>query len=383
MDTTYNQTYPQDQSKILWPQLASLGGLYASVVIGWIAYYNYQPILLESFNLTQFTLPLFIIQGIILVVTPPIAGRLGDKYRKRTGHRLPIISAGISFTAMIFMAVAFTLFVNPNPGLFTTILIPTAVTAWLVGMSIFTSPAISTVELFAPSEKMPTAMAVITVISGLIYAIEPVIQDVINYLGAPFTFALGGVAVGISGYFLKSNSNEVFDKLSSQAAAEEEKSSAGKSDFPMVIVLGFALGLITSMLFNLFPDRFQVAFDSLLGTDIDGDLVTTVILAFSAILAIPLGRLAENLGLHKSVRLGVIAMFICALAILWFENSALLLIMLVVFALAYTLTSVSSLPLAIKGINLKNKVLGVGFFYAGFELPNGILEATLVYLGKF
>ena len=266
MDTTYNQTYPQDQSKILWPQLASLGGLYASVVIGWIAYYNYQPILLESFNLTQFTLPLFIIQGIILVVTPPIAGRLGDKYRKRTGHRLPIISAGISFTAMIFMAVAFTLFVNPNPGLFTTILIPTAVTAWLVGMSIFTSPAISTVELFAPSEKMPTAMAVITVISGLIYAIEPVIQDVINYLGAPFTFALGGVAVGISGYFLKSNSNEVFDKLSSQAAAEEEKSSAGKSDFPMVIVLGFALGLITSMLFNLFPDRFQVAFDSLLGT---------------------------------------------------------------------------------------------------------------------
>ena len=126
-----------------------------------------------------------------------------------------------------------------------------------------------------------------------------------------------------------------------------------------------------------------MAFDSLLGTDIDGDLVTTVILAFSAILAIPLGRLAENLGLHKSVRLGVIAMFICALAILWFENSALLLIMLVVFALAYTLTSVSSLPLAIKGINLKNKVLGVGFFYAGFELPNGILEATLVYLGKF
>ena len=46
-------------------------------------------------------------------ITPPIAGWMGDRYRKKSGHRLPIIAMGISFAAMIFMTVAFTLIINP------------------------------------------------------------------------------------------------------------------------------------------------------------------------------------------------------------------------------------------------------------------------------
>lgn len=365
---------------IRWPQLASLASLYASVVIGWIAYYNYQPILLEQFNLDGYTLYLFIVQGIILVVTPPIAGRLGDKYRKRAGHRLPIISAGISFAAMVFMAVAFTLFVNPAPGLFMTLLLPGAITLWLISMSIFTSPAISTVELFAPKEKLPSAMAIITLVSGLIYAIEPVIIDVINFLGAPITFAAGGVAVGVSGYFLTKNSKKIFDNLPKEEVNDDKKE---KSDFGVIIILGFSIGIITSLLFNLFPDRFEVAMDYLFGREVSGDLVTTIILAASALMAVPMGKLAEKLGLHSSVQLGVIMVFICTLGILFMENDLLMIFLMIGFALSYTLTSVSLLPLAIQGIGIRNKVLGVGFFYAGFEFPNSIIEAYLVSIGAF
>jgi len=102
------------KTDLLWKQLWSLAALYASVVIGWIAYYNYQPKLLEQYNFTDLTLFLFISQGIILTITPLIAGKLGDRFRQSAGHRLPIISAGISFAAMIFMAVAFTLIVDPG-----------------------------------------------------------------------------------------------------------------------------------------------------------------------------------------------------------------------------------------------------------------------------
>ncbi|MFK7952276.1 MAG: hypothetical protein AB8B73_05475, partial [Ekhidna sp.] len=66
------------EGKILWKQLAALTALYASVIIGWIAYYNYQPKLLEKYEFTDLTLFLFIAQGIILVITPMIAGKLGD-----------------------------------------------------------------------------------------------------------------------------------------------------------------------------------------------------------------------------------------------------------------------------------------------------------------
>ncbi|MBA4145950.1 MAG: hypothetical protein C0523_09320, partial [Cytophaga sp.] len=52
---------------IQWKQLWSLAALYSSIVIGWIAYHNYQPKLLVKFNFTDFTFLLTLVQGIILV----------------------------------------------------------------------------------------------------------------------------------------------------------------------------------------------------------------------------------------------------------------------------------------------------------------------------
>ena len=108
------QTLTQEKNIIHWRQLWSLAALYASVVIGWIAYQNYQPKLLITFELTDFSLLLIVFQGVILFVTPPIAGWLGDRYRVNKGHRIPIITTGISCAAMVFMAVAFTLLSNPG-----------------------------------------------------------------------------------------------------------------------------------------------------------------------------------------------------------------------------------------------------------------------------
>ncbi|HPH47863.1 MAG TPA: hypothetical protein PKU83_12695, partial [Chryseolinea sp.] len=144
------------ETQIKWKQLWSLAALYGSIVIGWIAYQNYQPKLLEKFNFTDFSFILLVFQGIILVITPPIAGKLGDRYRFKAGHRIPIITTGISFAAMVFMAVAFTLL--GNPGEIFKWVLPVLIVFWLIAMSIFTSPALSTLELFTPVDKLPSAM---------------------------------------------------------------------------------------------------------------------------------------------------------------------------------------------------------------------------------
>src|SRR5262249_28620797 len=102
------------ENAIQWKQLWSLAALYGSIVIGWIAYQRYQPKLLVQFNFTDFSLWLVVAQALILTITPPIAGKLGDRYRAEKGHRIPIITAGMSFAAMVFMAVAFTLISNPG-----------------------------------------------------------------------------------------------------------------------------------------------------------------------------------------------------------------------------------------------------------------------------
>ena len=205
-----NETNERKPESMEWKQLWSLTALYASIVIGWIAYYRYQPKLLVEFKFTDFTFILTLVQGIILVITPPIAGRLGDRFRFKDGHRMPIISTGISFAAMIFMAVAFTLL--SNPGEIFKWVLPILIVLWLFAMSIFTSPALSTLELFTPVDKLPKAMALLTIVANLLYSLEPVIVDIIDYLGAPLTFITGGVAVFVSGYALKKNSIGLFKR---------------------------------------------------------------------------------------------------------------------------------------------------------------------------
>lgn len=44
-------------------------------------------------------------------------------------------------------------------------------------MSIFTGPAVSTIETFIPVGKLPRAMAILTITSNLLYSLEPAIVE--------------------------------------------------------------------------------------------------------------------------------------------------------------------------------------------------------------
>ncbi len=358
-------------AEVLWKQLFSLGTLYASVIIGWIAYYNYQPILLEKYNFTDLTLFLYVVQGVIMVVTPPIAGKIGDDFREKAGKRLPIISAGVSFAAMIFMATAFTLFSQPGP-VFRWIL-PVLITLWLFSMALFTSPALSTIELFVPEKRMPTAMAVLTIVYGLLYAIEPIVVQVINFLGAAPTFLLGGVAVFFSGLMLRKNSTVIPDR--------PKPNGVVKSDFTYALFLGMALGIATTILFNLFPVWMEQKGFSVLG--ISGDGLTSLVLTAVAVLSFPMSKFTESRSVYLAILLSVLVIFLLIAGIYLMDNHLTLSVLLLLFVAFYALMSVSYLPLALTVVRDQQKVFGVGIFFAGFELPNGILEAVLVASGNF
>lgn len=355
---------------IEWKQLWSLTALYASVVIGWIAYQNYQPKLLIKFSFTEFAFLLTVAQGIILIVTPPIAGRIGDRYRFERGSRIPVISAGISFAAMIFMAVAFTLL--GNPGEIFKWILPVLIIFWLIAMSIFTSPALSTIETFMPVEKLPRAMAVLTVVGNLLYALEPVIVDIIDYLGAPITFISGGAVVFLSGYALKKNSLNLFNKGENQPRASF-KLDTQKSEYGYILFLGIVLGIATAVLFEIFPDVMQQKL-SVLFTSGNSKVIAVGILIISAILCIPFSSMVNTYGLKKSFWVSAIATMLAIAGVLLFQSPLAVLLMTAIFAIGFAALSVSSLPLAIGKANYYQKVFCVGIFFAGVELPDTIIE---------
>lgn len=367
---TAQQSLEPQPFHIDWKQLWSLTALYASVVIGWIAYQNYQPKLLVKFHFTEFALLLTVVQGVILIVTPPIAGRIGDRFRFERGSRIPIISIGISFAAMVFMAVAFTLL--GNPGEVFKWVLPLLIVFWLIAMSIFTSPALSTLELFVPMDKMPRAMAVLTIVGNLLYALEPVIVDIIDYLGAPLTFMAGGLIVFASGYALKKNS--ISQLMGGQSKPQASfNPDTQKSTYGYVLMLGIVLGIATAMLFEIFPsvmsDKLAVLF-----TSDNSNVIAVGILILSAILSLPFSTFVNTYGLQRSFWVSAVFTMLSIGGILFSEAPLVVLLMAAIFSIGFTALSVSSLPLAIGKANYEQKVFCVGIFFAGVELPDTIIE---------
>jgi MFS family permease len=366
------QTLRHEKNQIHWKQLWSLACLYGAVVIGWIAYQNYQPKLLVKFAVTDFSFLLLVFQGIILVVTPPIAGRLGDRYRVNKGHRIPIIMTGISFAAMVFMAVAFTLLTDPGEA-FKWIL-PILIVCWLVAMSIFTSPALSTLELFTPIDKLPEAMAILTIVANLIYALEPVIVDIIDYLGAPITFMAGGTVLFLSGYALKRNSLNLFSQQDDkeQKATSESSKDLQKSQFLKIFFLGLGLGIPTAILFSVFPELLGQKLAVLLN-GLSGKIILVYILVLSALISLPASNLVNKAGLEKSFRMSLIFIVICMISIFFFQSAWVVIFLVAIFTVMFTILSVSSLPLAIRSSSHVQKVFCVGIFFSGVALPDGVL----------
>jgi MFS family permease len=361
-----------ETNEIHWKQLWSLTALYSSIIIGWIAYQNYQPKLLIQFGFTDFAFFLAVSQAIILVFTPPISGIMGDRYRFEKGHRLPIISSGISFAAMIFMAVAFTLFTNPGETL--KWLLPVLIVLWLIAMSIFTSPALSTVELFTPVDRLPKAMALLTIVANLIYAIEPVIVDIIDYLGAPITFIAGGVVTLLSGYAMKKNSLGLFKQTGDKEISRQEKMKTSFGDFTQIFVLGLILGIATVVLFELFPDVIAGKISSITDAP-NSKLLLVGMLVFSAILSWPISTWINNFSMSHVFWASCFLAGLTIFGVMFFSIPWMVLLMALIFVVAFTAMSVSSLPLALDYSGFYQKVFCVGIFFAGVALPDGILDS--------
>ncbi len=358
------------KNQIQWKQLISLLALYASVIIGWIAYHRYQPALLETFKMKEFAPFLIWAQAIILVATPPLAGYLGDKYRNRLGNRLRIITLGVSFAAMIFMTVAFTLIINP-PQAFVLYALPVLVVLWLFAMSLFTSPAISTIELFSPTTKLPITVAALTIVSDLLYSLEPVIVDIIDFLGGAATFAVGGIIVSISGYLLRKNSLAL--TIEEQEVRPDEKKP--KSKMGKIILLGVGMGLFSGIIIEVFPEYLNVLHSTV---GISGQWISSLVLVLTAIFSIIISRKVSQKNIVNLLVTGLLLTGMSTIGVFMISSHAIMLVCLIAFAIFYAMVNVTSLPLALQNTSVKEKVFGVGIFFCGFEIPNSVIDVLLM-----
>jgi MFS family permease len=346
---------------IAWPQVGSLIAINASLIISWIAYHNYQPILLERFAFSHYESFLGWVKLIVLAIIPPLAGYLADKIGKGNAQHIPLLTAGVSFTAMIFFVVG--LMITPNQVLPFGFLLPLMMVLWLIAMNVFYAPALAALDQLVSREQMGIAVAVYALVADLLYGLEPIIIGLVNFFGAAPTFFIGGLLVLGSGLFFQKSFGKVKMDITSVQT---------RSNFGYVLLVGLCLGLVSGYIINRLGDLVPTGW-SVGSVSVDGELWVSKIFILAALLALPAAKWVKG---KNQVRL----FFQC------FTFSMLLLLVVgflpfsgaiftsILLSVCLAVLSVTSLPIAFSKLDPAHMAFGMGVFICGLELPDSLME---------
>lgn len=355
-------------SAIKWPEIFSLGALNVSVVISWIAYHEYQPVLLENFSFDHLSGFLVITKAIVLVLIPPIAGLLADFLLKKNGKFFTLFTVGIGATAMIFMIVASIIGAGPVSEL--KPFLPYMIILWLISMNLFISPAYSMIEAFAPAQKLPIVMGFLFLVTELVYALEPLVVGLVQFFGDTLTFIVGGILISVSGYFFhRISSDEVITRK--KELLDEQIKPQNLSAYVAILTIGLCLGIGKAFLVEYFPTQFIALFPEQGSL---GNYLAFGLLGLSAVLAFIMGKYVNDIGLRKVIMISFGILALGSVLLLFASNITMMVIGGVITAFGFSLLNISGLPFAISQLSVKHITYGVGIYIGASEIFSGIFE---------
>lgn len=365
-----NLAAAQDQ-KLKWPEIYSLAFLNAAVVISWIAYHEYQPALIAKFDFHDLVDFMVASKAIILVITPPLAGMLADRILAKNGKFFTVFTVGISATAMVFMVVATMIGIGPLSSIKAAL--PLMIIVWLIAMNLFISPANSMIDSFAPAQKLPIVVGFLFLITELIYALEPIIVELVHFFGDTLTFVVGGILIGSSGFiFHKVSSNEVMLRKKEMVATNTKKVSP--MAYAAILMIGLQLGLGKAFIVEFIPHYMDIRFAD---NTLNGGVIALGLLAFAALFAFGFSFWYSKNGSNNVIIFGFIGLAI-GVALLMVANSvALYIIGGALTALFFAVLNVSGMPFVFKNLSARHITYGIGIFIGASELFTGLFEYYL------
>ncbi|WP_370089316.1 MFS transporter [Ekhidna sp.] len=359
----------QETNSLKWREVYSLAALNAAVVISWIAYHEYQPILMENLGITHLVDFLIIAKAIILITIPPLAGWLADRIMKKNGKHMLIFTVGIGATAMVFMVVA--TLIGTSHIMDVSGIIPFMIVIWLISMNLFISPANSMIEAFAPAKKLPIVMGVLFLVTELLYALEPVIVGLVSFFGDTLTFIVGGILIGGSGFiFHRVSSDEVLQRKETLMKADRVDNQSVMS-YLAILIIGLMLGVGKAFIIEFLPEFFSSSFSSFA---LSGNLISFGILGLCAIGGFLASRKIAELNLRRAILTSFVVLAIGVLTLIFSGNVYLTIASALIIGGSFTVINISGLPYAIQNLSVRHVTYGVGIYIGASEVITGLFE---------
>jgi MFS family permease len=368
-----NSTY----QRVLWRQVWGVAALLSAIVLSWMAYGFYQPVILHDLGFHQLAASLGIIQGFLGAAIEPLAGAMSDRVLQRTGSRLPAIAIGVTLAGLLFVAIGLLLHGKISPEFYW--IIPVLMTFWVISMIIFRGPVVSLLRQFAPTSSLPAANSILTLILGLIGSIGPIFSRVIALLGAANTFLFGSLMLMSGAILLWSNFPQVMVKVEpplppSLKLVTVVPTAPNQSLDDLVIQwsqnfgVGFGAGFIVNILLRIYPQRLHEQL-----VNIAPEHIAAGMLFVCAIAAIPLERQVKKWGLNRSMLISSIAISIIIAISLNIKSPAISLLTILLGGVAMGILFVTQIPWCLGRLTYRQTGLSTGLYFGGMGAASALL----------
>jgi MFS family permease len=342
-------------SQINWNRIYAITLLNSAIIICWIAYHYFQPKLLTEFGLLEAANTLDFAKNFTLVLIPPLAGLIADRFSNKSGSRYLVFTVGISFTAFIFLASSY-IFLDIAPD-FLKAKIPLFMVLWLIGMNIFYSPATGFLLKSAKGPELPIVVASVSLAANILFAAVPLLEQFFEKTGSSFTFFLGALLLLAAAWFYK--------RMSVDDSQNRENLTIDSSNRNLLLplIVGLSCGFT-----NLAVDLSMSNANEFFG----GFDLKIIVYVLAALAVIPLAKALKGLPSSYGFKIALISAIVSALFLYILTVKALIIVLLIAISGSLCLFEIFAFSLALSGISSKQTNLGAGIFLGAFSLPFSI-----------
>lgn len=344
------------KNNILWSKVWAIASIQASVTLTWVIYDLYFPALLVKLGFPQvLSLTILIIEHAIEALVEPVFGALSDRQKQRFGTRVPIISLGAILASAFFIAMP-ALVILGEPSQIWRWLLPFMAIAWATTMAMFRSPAMALLRNCAPTEQLPQAASILTLVAGIIGAFKFDVYGLILKLGAGFAFFLGSISLLAAVAFIR-----WFHPPHPPATSNNQTESASLPILALIFMTG--LGIAWGLRF-LTPTLNHI-FGLIIGENYR-KIAMTIFFVSLGLSAIPMGKLGTKLGNTLGMLIGLATTIFCLQLLILISNQIIFGLILMMLILAFSLVLNSPVPFALSLVPPNRSGLATGLYFGGF-----------------
>ncbi|MFG6098151.1 MFS transporter [Leptothoe sp. ISB3NOV94-8A] len=349
--------------RVLWLQVLGLAAVQGAISLTWVIYNLYLDDLLLTlgFSASLATL-LLVIENAMGAVMEPLMGTFSDQRQHWVGSRFPQIAFGMIVSALCFLGIPLVVLVG---GISLKALLPIALVAWALAMTIFRSPALSLLGRYAFDVDLPQAASVLTMVGGVTGAMAPVASDFILGLGPLVAFSIGTAVLLLAALVLRQvDPNQVISTSPSSAGANAQMQWA---NLPWIFGTGASVALGFRLLLGSFPQAVSRTGFS------QPKLIMVALFVTVALSALPCGQLATKVGNRVAMISGLGGLIVMAGVATIMGTAGVAVLVAIAIGIFFSLVANGTLPYALSMVPPTKAGLGTGLYFSGGALAISVL----------